>query len=106
MDRRPAAFFAGSLIGNQVKDGNGASLGRIEELVIDVDTGHVKSVVLSMGDSPAFGNAACAIPWEALKLDRDGSNGDGLRVGAEDGSGAGKPDKSYSVYTYPVSRAH
>jgi sporulation protein YlmC with PRC-barrel domain len=105
MDKYPSELFAAALIGNQVRDENGASLGRIQELVIDARTGHVKSIVLSMGDWPAFGNAACAIPWEALRLERDGSKAHAAPVDTGEGSEGGKPDKTFSTYTYTVNRA-
>ena len=106
MDKSSVTLSVGSLIGNQVRDGNGASLGRIEELMIDPRTGHVDSVVLSMGNAPDFGNAACAIPWEALRLEQKGILAEETRAESEAESETDKhaPASAFSVYTFSVSR--
>ncbi len=68
MDKRFYDLFLDSLIGNQVKNEAGECLGKIEDLVIDPNTGRVKSVVLSLGTAPRFGSALASIPWDALKF--------------------------------------
>jgi sporulation protein YlmC with PRC-barrel domain len=110
MDKRLYELFLSSLIGNQVNNEEGECLGKIQELVIDPNTGHVKDVVLSLGDAPKFGSALSAIPWEALKLTE---NGDQKRTnGAVGGnssngnlqSGKREPPNRFSVYSFPVRR--
>ena len=110
MDQRLYKLFLDSLIGNQVKNEQGECLGQITELVIDPDSGHVKNVVLSLGESPNFGSALSAIPWEALKISRPGelqcSSAAGNGSGTRDKSPRGKPEPSshFSAYTFPVRR--
>lgn len=101
-----------SLIGNQVKNRQGESIGKIEELVIEPETEHIKSVVLSLGEAPDFGSALSSIPWAALKFlgFREFDDGN-TNVGGKDASGRrdlenGNPKSSdqCSVYTFPVRR--
>ncbi len=111
MDKRFYDLFLDSLIGNQVKTEEGECLGKIEELVIDPHTGHVKSVVLSLGDAPRFGSALSSIPWDALKMpepeDSNGADAEGTGNGTRDKSQTGNPKSSNPcmVYTYPVRRS-
>lgn len=105
MDTSPAALSLGSLIGNPVRDDNGASHGRIEELIVDPDSGHVKSIVLPIKNSPESGTGARAIPWETLLCKHKDTST--LRKGNEQVKpGSGKPDKenTFFVYTYSVGR--
>ena len=106
MDKMPTAILVGSLIGNPVSDENGASLGWIEELVNDPDSGRARIVVRSVGDIPASGNAACAIPRESLRLDSNCTSTEDASLKPEDESKAGKPkpESACSVYTYSVNR--
>lgn len=110
MDKRHDEFFSTSLIGNQVKNKEGECLGKIEELVIDANTGQVKSVVLELGEAPRFGSGVSAIPWEALKISKpeESPRPDTARTESDsrDHARTGKAGRSsdISVYTYPMSR--
>ena len=55
--------------GDRVRNAAGEDLGKIEELVIDVNTGRVAYAVLSFGGILKMGNKLFAIPWQALGLD-------------------------------------
>lgn len=111
MDKKLYDLFLTSLIGDPVKNEEGECLGKIEELVIDPNTGHVKSVVLSLGDQPRFGSALSSIPWEAIKLpepeETNRASASGTGDGSEDRARTGKPNSSdhFSVYTFPVRRS-
>ena len=82
MDKKFYDLFLDSLIGNQVKNEAGECLGKIEDLVIDLNTGRVKSVVLSLGNAPRFGSALASIPWDTLKFpDTEESDGSAVDAG-------------------------
>ena len=60
---------ATSLIHDKVVNLNGESVGRIEELMIDVTTGRVAYAVLSFGGFLGIGNKLFAVPWSAVTVD-------------------------------------
>ena len=47
----------------------GENLGKIEELMLDLETGRVAYAVLSFGGFLGMGEKLFAVPFEALKLD-------------------------------------
>jgi sporulation protein YlmC with PRC-barrel domain len=62
---------ASTLSGDPVVNSKGEDLGKVEEIMIHVDSGRVAYAVLSFGGFLGMGNKLFAIPWEALKLDED-----------------------------------
>lgn len=62
---------ASTLAGDAVRNARGESLGKIEELMIDLPTGRVAYAVLSFGGFLGVGDKLFAIPWSSLKLDAD-----------------------------------
>ena len=52
-------------------DAQGETLGKIEDLMLDVETGRVAYAVLSFGGYMGMGDKLFAMPWQALHLDRD-----------------------------------
>ena len=60
---------ATTLIHDKVVNLNGESVGKIEELMIDVTTGRVAYAVLSFGGILGFGAKLFAMPWSALTVD-------------------------------------
>lgn len=60
-----------SLIGNDVYDAAGRSLGEIAEIVLDVRTGCVRYAVLALGGFLGIGRKRFAVPWSALTPDAD-----------------------------------
>jgi sporulation protein YlmC with PRC-barrel domain len=62
---------AGTLAGDRVRNSAGEDLGKIEEIMIDVETGRVAYAVLSYGGFLGMGNKLFAVPWEALEVDED-----------------------------------
>ena len=60
---------ATTLIHDRVVNLNGESVGKIEELMIDVTTGRVAYAVLSFGGFLGFGSKLFALPWSALTVD-------------------------------------
>ena len=62
---------AGSLAGDRVRNAAGEDLGKIEEIMLDVESGKVAYAVLSFGGFLGMGNKLFALPWEALGLNQD-----------------------------------
>jgi len=65
----PRVLRTKDITGDRVKNNAGEDLGKIEELVIDVNTGRVAYAVLSFGGILNMGNKLFAIPWEALQVE-------------------------------------
>jgi sporulation protein YlmC with PRC-barrel domain len=59
---------AATLMGNKVHNAAGENLGKIEEIMIDVDGGRVAYAVLSFGGFLGIGDKLFAVPWDALAL--------------------------------------
>jgi sporulation protein YlmC with PRC-barrel domain len=62
---------ATDLTTKEVKNAAGESLGRIENLVVDADSGRILYAVLSFGGVLGIGDKLFAIPWESLELPSD-----------------------------------
>jgi sporulation protein YlmC with PRC-barrel domain len=58
-----------SLKGDRVVNYKGEDLGRIEEIMIDLDRGRVAYAVLSFGGFLGLGDKLFAIPWQAITVD-------------------------------------
>lgn len=65
-------LFASSLIGASVKDSQGQSVGKIEELVIDPQDSRIKEAVVSVGGFLGIGAKSVAVPWNEVKPAPDG----------------------------------
>jgi len=60
---------ASTLKGDKVVNLQGEDLGKIEDLMIDLERGRVAYAVLSFGGFLGLGDKLFAIPWEALAVD-------------------------------------
>jgi sporulation protein YlmC with PRC-barrel domain len=69
--RRPLVLSASTVIGDDVVNGAGEKLGKIEEVVLDVDDDRIAYAVLSFGGVFGLGDKLFAIPWDALVLDHE-----------------------------------
>ena len=58
-----------SLKGDKVVNYKGEDLGKIEEIMIDLDRGRVAYAVLSFGGFLGLGDKLFAIPWQAITVD-------------------------------------
>jgi sporulation protein YlmC with PRC-barrel domain len=67
----PFLMGAGTLIGEDVYNDQGESLGDIKEIMLEMATGRVAYAVLSFGGFLGLGEKLFAVPWEVLKLDTD-----------------------------------
>jgi len=65
----PKVLSSSSICSDRVKNDAGDDLGKIEDLMIDVNSGRIAYAVLSFGGFLKMGNKLFAIPWEALELD-------------------------------------
>lgn len=68
---QPQVLSATTIIGDAVRNPEGEDLGRIEEIMIDLDEGRVAYAVLSFGGFMGLGDKLFAIPWQALSLRPD-----------------------------------
>jgi sporulation protein YlmC with PRC-barrel domain len=71
MNGNPKVLSANSLAKDKVKNLNGETLGAIEDMMIDLETGKVAYAVLSFGGVLGMGNKLFAIPWQAMTLDTE-----------------------------------
>jgi sporulation protein YlmC with PRC-barrel domain len=68
-------MYASKLIGASVKNPQGESLGKIDELVIDPHDARIKAAVISVGGILGIGAKSVAVPWDKMTIgsgdDRD-----------------------------------
>jgi len=72
-------YRAKDLMGMAVKNPADESLGKIEDVVIDLDTGHIRYAVLSFGGFLGVHDKLFAVPWKTLHIVAD-KNGKGHHV--------------------------
>ncbi|MEY2682920.1 MAG: hypothetical protein RJA09_64 [Pseudomonadota bacterium] len=65
----PTLMGADTLLGNDVYNNQGDSLGDIKEIMIDMASGDVCYAVLAFGGLMGMGGKLFAVPWKALSLD-------------------------------------
>jgi sporulation protein YlmC with PRC-barrel domain len=62
---------ATTIIGDRVRNEKGEDLGKIEELMIDMQSGCISYAVVSFGSVLGLGGKFFAVPFEALQLRAD-----------------------------------
>lgn len=67
----PQLISAGMLTGEKVVDTRNSTLGKINEIMIDVASGRIAYAVMSCNGIPSAGEKLFAIPWQALELDAE-----------------------------------
>lgn len=65
----PQLMLADTLAGNKVVNLEDENLGKIDGIMLDVQSGHIAYAVLSVGGLFGLGDRLFAIPWSALTLD-------------------------------------
>jgi sporulation protein YlmC with PRC-barrel domain len=65
----PRLMTAETLIGNQVINHQGDTLGEIEDIMLDVPNGRIAYAVMVAGGFLGMGEKMFALPWSALTLD-------------------------------------
>ena len=71
MDHSLQVLSASDVLGNKVKNIKGQSLGTVQELIIDPDSGRIVGALLSHEDAAKVGKHLSAIPWNALTLSKE-----------------------------------
>jgi sporulation protein YlmC with PRC-barrel domain len=69
--KTPLALSTTTLKGTRVQNLAGEDLGKIEELMIDLNNGRIAYAVLSFGGFLGMGDKFFAIPWESLRIDTE-----------------------------------
>jgi hypothetical protein len=64
----PLFLTARTINGDKVINMAGEHMGKIEDLMIDLENGRVAYAVLSFGGFLGLGNKLFAVPWEALPV--------------------------------------
>ena len=68
----PEALSASKMIGSRVVNHDGEDVGKIQDVMIDPDSGRVTYAILSFGGFLGMGDKLFAIPWPSLRRDVDG----------------------------------
>jgi sporulation protein YlmC with PRC-barrel domain len=66
---RLGSLSASTLIGDKVKNSEDEDLGKIEDLMIDLDSGRITYALLSFGGFLGMGDKFFAVPWMSLEID-------------------------------------
>jgi len=69
VETHPNVLSTAAILGDSVVNRTGENLGKIEELMLDLEKGRVAYAILSFGGFLGMGEKLFAIPFEALKLD-------------------------------------
>ena len=69
VETHPNVISTTAIIGDNIVNRTGERLGKIEELMLDLEKGRVAYAVLSFGGALGLGEKLFAVPFEALKLD-------------------------------------
>lgn len=70
MGHSEQVLSASDVLGNKVKNVKGESLGTVQELIIDPDSGRIVGALLSPVDAARVGEHL-AVPWHALTLSKE-----------------------------------
>ena len=62
-----SVLSASTILGTPVTNPDGENLGKIEDIVLDLEMGVISYAVLSFGGFMGMGNKLFAIPWQALE---------------------------------------
>ncbi len=106
---------AAAVIGHEVKNSRGESLGKVQDVILDPETGRIVGAVLAYEDALRSADRVSAIPWNSITLSKqDGSlyiDADAVRHPlrrAKDWPETGVPrwSKSVVVYTSSIYRGN
>lgn len=69
--KKPFVLSAGTLTGDPIRNSKGEDLGKVEELMIDLEEGRISYAVVSFGGFLGINSKFFAIPWGLLRVDTD-----------------------------------
>ena len=69
MENRTGVLSASTMTGSRVTNPSGEDLGKIENLMLDLDRGRVAYAVLSFGGFLGIGEKFSPLPWSVLTYD-------------------------------------
>jgi len=67
--KNPRVLSSSTICSDRVKNAAGEELGKIEDLMVDLDSGRIAYAILSFGGFLRVGNKLFAVPWQALTVD-------------------------------------
>ncbi|QGZ63532.1 PRC-barrel domain-containing protein [Paraburkholderia acidisoli] len=67
----PSVMASSTLDGDRVFSSNGDEVGKVKDIMIDVQSGRIAYMVMSSGGFLGIGDKLLAVPWNALTLDAD-----------------------------------
>jgi sporulation protein YlmC with PRC-barrel domain len=67
----PAVLSATTIIGDEVCNLQDEKLGKIDDIMLDAESGKICYAVLSSGGFLGMGDKLLAIPWAAIQLDQE-----------------------------------
>jgi len=65
----PEVMAASTLDGDRVLSSDGDEVGKVKEIMLDVESGRIAYMVISSGGFLGIGDKLLAVPWNALTLD-------------------------------------
>jgi sporulation protein YlmC with PRC-barrel domain len=68
---QPELLSGSKLIGSRIRNWEGKNLGKIEDIMIDLESGAIAYAVLSFGGFLGLGDKLFPVPWEVLAIDMD-----------------------------------
>jgi sporulation protein YlmC with PRC-barrel domain len=66
-----ALLSASSMSGDEVCNMQDEKLGKVQDFMVDTSEGKIRYAVLSSGGFLGMGDRLFAVPWKALRLDKD-----------------------------------
>jgi sporulation protein YlmC with PRC-barrel domain len=66
-----AILSASTLRGDKVRNAEGEDLGKLEELMIDLESGRIAYAVISFGSGFMHSGKLFAVPWASLAVDQE-----------------------------------
>ena len=71
MQAGAALLSASTITGDEVRNSQNENLGKIQDVMLDTADGKIRYVVLASGGFLGMGDRLFAVPWKALKLDKE-----------------------------------
>jgi sporulation protein YlmC with PRC-barrel domain len=69
--QRPYVLSATTVTNDSVVNSRGEDLGKIEDIMLDMDDGRIAYAVVSFGGFLGIGDKLFAVPWNSMQIDAD-----------------------------------